>query len=65
VGHEATQGKIPRNFVIDPSGTFLLAANQNTDTVVVFRIDQQSGHLTPTGQMLDVPTPVCLKFWVR
>lgn len=65
VGHEATQGKIPRNFVIDPTGTFLLAANQNTDSVVVFRIDQQRGHLTPTGQMLDVPTPVCLKFWSK
>lgn len=63
VGHESTQGKIPRNFVIDPTGTFLLAANQNTDNVVVFRIDQSSGKLAPTGDSLDVPTPVCLKFW--
>lgn len=63
VGHESTQGKVPRNFVIDPSGVFLLAANQNTDTVVVFRIDQTTGKLSPTGHVLDVPTPVCLKFW--
>ncbi|MBX3010961.1 MAG: lactonase family protein [Caldilineaceae bacterium] len=63
VGHESTQGAIPRNFVIDPTGTFLLAANQNTDTVVSFWIDQATGQLTPTGHRLDVPTPVCLKFW--
>jgi len=63
VGHESTQGKVPRNFAIDPTGIFLLAANQNTDTVVVFRIDQHTGALIPTGQALDVPTPVCLKFW--
>ena len=65
VGHASTQGKVPRNFAIDPTGTFLLAANQNTDNVVVFRIDQHTGALTPTGHTLDVPTPVCLKFWSR
>ena len=65
LGHESTQGKVPRNFAIDPTGTFLLAANQNTDNVVVFRIDQHTGSLTPTGHTLDVPTPVCLKFWTQ
>ena len=28
---------------IDPSGTFLYAANQNTDTIVVFRINRGNG----------------------
>ena len=62
VGHEPTQGKTPRNFGIDPTGTYLLAANQDTDNVVVFRIDAQTGKLTPTGQTLDIPSPVCVKF---
>lgn len=65
VGHESTQGKIPRNFAIDPTGAFLLAANQNSDNIVVFRIDQQTGKLTPTGYSVETPTPVCLKFWAR
>ncbi len=65
VGHEATGGKVPRNFAIDPSGNFLLAANQNSDNVVVFRIDRATGQLTPTGHELTVPTPVCLKFGAR
>jgi 6-phosphogluconolactonase len=58
----STQGRTPRNFGIDPSGSYLLAANQATNNIVVFRIDQKTGRLTPTGQVLDAPTPVCLKF---
>jgi 6-phosphogluconolactonase len=62
VEHQSTQGKTPRNFGIDPSGQYLLAANQDSGTVVVFRISPQSGHLTPTGQVVEVPSPVCVKF---
>ncbi len=61
VGHEPTQGKIPRNFGMDPTGRWLFACNQNSDTVVVFRIDQQTGRLKATGQVLQVPVPVCVK----
>ncbi len=61
VGHESTQGRIPRNFVIDPSGTFLYVANQDTNNITHFRIDQETGRLIPTGDVTDVPTPVCIK----
>ena len=61
--HVSTDGKWPRNFVIDPSGQFLLVANQHTDNVVVFRIDAQTGRLTPTGGSTEIPTPVCLQFF--
>jgi 6-phosphogluconolactonase len=57
-----TQGKIPRSFKIDPTGKFVLAANQNSDNVVVFARDAKSGKLTPTGQVVDVPSPVCIQF---
>ena len=59
-GHQATGGRTPRNFGVDPTGRFLLAANQNSDTVVVFRIGP--GGLAPTGNVLKVPHPVCVKF---
>ena len=59
-----TGGKEPRNFAIDPSGHFLLAENQNTNTIVEFRIDPSTGNLTPTGETLSVPSPVCLTFLV-
>lgn len=61
VGHESTQGEIPRNFAIDPTGTLLLAANQESDSVATFWIDAETGELNPTGQIAEVPTPVCLK----
>jgi 6-phosphogluconolactonase len=62
LGTAPTQGKTPRNFNIDPTGQFLLAANQDTDTIVVFRIDQATGKLTPTGERVEVPSPVCVRF---
>lgn len=62
VQHESVAGKWPRNFAIDPTGQFLLVANQNSDTVVVFAIDAETSRLSPTGQVLAVPAPVCLRF---
>ena len=59
---EPTQGKTPRNFVIDPSGKFLLAENSESDSIVIFRIDQSTGALTPTGDKVDAPMPVCIRF---
>lgn len=60
-GHVSTQGKTPRNFALDLTGRFLLAANQNSDNVVVYRIDPENGGLTPTGQSISLSKPVCIK----
>lgn len=60
-GFQPTQGKTPRNFMIDPTGRWLLVANQNGKNVAIFRVDQQTGALTPTGKQIQVPAPVCLK----
>lgn len=62
LGHAPTQGRTPRNFNIDPTGNYLIAANQDTNSLTVFRIDRTKGTLTPTGQQLEVGTPVCVKF---
>lgn len=58
----STQGKEPRSFEIDPTGKLLFAANQKSDNIVIFKIDAKTGKLTPTGQVLDVSSPVCVKF---
>ena len=65
LGHESTQGAVPRNFNLDPTGTLLLAANQNSDTIVAFSVDPRTGTLTPTGAVTRVPTPVCITFAPR
>ncbi len=57
-----TGGQEPRHFAIDPGGKYLLAENENSDTIVTFRIDASSGKLTPTGDVAQVPAPVCLAF---
>jgi 6-phosphogluconolactonase len=57
-----TEGKEPRHFAIEPSGNFLLAEDQLSDKIVTFRIDQKTGALTPTGDTVEVPSPVCLTF---
>jgi 6-phosphogluconolactonase len=55
-------GQTPRNFAISLDGNFLLAANQKSNNICVFRIDPETGKLTATGHSLAVPAPVCLKF---
>src|SRR5690606_24951035 len=46
VGLESTRGETPRNFALDPAGELLAVGNQASQTVAVFRIDQQNGTLT-------------------
>ena len=58
----STEGDWPRNFNLDPTGRWLLAANQRSDSVVVFRRDPDNGRLTPTRQRIAIPSPVCLRF---
>ena len=59
---DSTAGKTPRNFVIDPTGSWVLAANQDSDSIVVFRRDTKTGHLTPAGESVQLSSPVCLRF---
>jgi 6-phosphogluconolactonase len=60
-GYQSTEGKTPRNFIIDPTGNYLLVANQNTDNIVIFKRDKETGLLTKTGEEIKVSKPVCLQ----
>lgn len=62
VGRQTTQGKAPRNFAIDPSGNFLLVANQDSNEIIMFKRDKKTGLLTPSGGKIQLSKPVCLKF---
>ena len=61
VDRHSSGGKIPRNFLIDPSGKFLLAAHQNSDNIVLFNRDTKTGKISPTGKEIEVGNPVYLK----
>ncbi|WP_162623285.1 lactonase family protein [Confluentibacter sediminis] len=54
-------GDWPRNFTLDPTGKFLLVANQKSHNINVFSIDLPTGKLTFLNEV-KVPSPVCLLF---
>jgi len=62
IEYAPTKGQTPRSFEIAPGGSLLFAANEKSDNIVVFRINPQTGRLAPTGKVLDVAEPVCVKF---
>ncbi|MFM7245700.1 MAG: lactonase family protein, partial [Planctomycetaceae bacterium] len=62
LGVEPTRVKTPRHFAIAPGGRHLLAAGQNSGTVTVFSVDEQTGRLSFTGTSVEVPSPVCIAF---
>lgn len=57
-----TGGREPRHFAIDPTGKYLLAENQFSNNIVEFRVDPATGKLTATGEVVHVPSPVCVAF---
>ena len=61
-GHTSCGGEWPRNFVIDPSGKYLLVGNQNSGNIAMFGLDEKTG--LPVGPSKDykIASPVCLKF---
>ncbi|WP_101909186.1 lactonase family protein [Marasmitruncus massiliensis] len=56
-------GLVPRSFALDPTGRFLLAANQNSDNLSLFAIEPATGRLRLISQTA-VPNPVCVKIAV-
>jgi 6-phosphogluconolactonase len=58
----APGGTMPRNFAIDPTGAYLFSANQVSGNVLLFRVDGNTGRLTPTATDLKIDVPVCVVF---
>jgi len=55
-------GKTPRHFSIDPTDSYLLAANQDSGNVVLFSRDRAGGRLEETGRRVAVNKPACIVF---
>jgi 6-phosphogluconolactonase len=55
-------GTMPRNFAIDPTGSYLFSANELSGNVLLFRIDDKTGRLTTTKTEIKIDVPVCIKF---
>ncbi len=62
VGRQSSLGRTPREFLIDPTGKWLIVGNQDSDTFYVFRRDAETGKLDANPQKVTVGKPVDFKF---
>jgi 6-phosphogluconolactonase len=61
-GHTSTQGQTPRHFGLSARGDLLVAANQNSGTLLACRVLDDGKRLEPAGAPVAAPTPVCVVF---
>jgi len=52
--------KTPRAFGLTPTGDYLICANQTDNSLTVYRVDPETGMLTPTGSRIEVGRPICV-----
>ena len=62
IQRRSVEGKEPREFAFDPSGHFLLIANQKSDQIVTVRVDPKTGLLGETVQKVDFDSPSDFRF---
>ncbi len=60
IGHEATRGKHPRNFLIDKLDKFVIVTNRDDNNVVFFDRNVTNGTLQYAHSQFKIPTPVCV-----
>lgn len=62
VGLTPTGGKFPRHFAISPDGKAVIVANQDSGHLRVFARDVESGELTMTDEVVEIPAPNYIRF---
>ncbi|MFK3795312.1 lactonase family protein [Pseudomonas sp. NPDC088444] len=62
IQRRSVEGKEPREFAFDPSGHFVLIANQKSNQIVTVRFDPKTGLLGDTVQKIDVDSPSDFRF---
>ena len=55
-------GRNPRHFAFLPGGKQIAIANQNSNSILLSRVDDATGRLLPAGATVEVPSPVCVVF---
>jgi 6-phosphogluconolactonase len=61
-GRTSCGGNWPRNFVIDPSGKYMLVGNQKSGNISLFKINEKTGIPVEPSKDYKLNTPACLKF---
>jgi 6-phosphogluconolactonase (cycloisomerase 2 family) len=60
-GWTPSKGRTPRYIGFDPGRSLLCATNEQSDTVITYRVDA-AGKLTPVGPPLQSASPCCVAF---
>ena len=55
-------GRLPRNFVLDPTERWMLVANQDESHINIYARDPETGRLAETGKSVAAATPMCILF---
>lgn len=58
----STEGDFPRDFALSPDNNYLVAANQNSDNLTLYRRDSETGLLTMIQKDVFAPEAVCVYF---
>jgi 6-phosphogluconolactonase (cycloisomerase 2 family) len=61
-GWQASRGKTQRFFAIDPTQRFMFVANEDSDTIVTFKINRVDGSMEHWGDTVKTGSPVCIVF---
>jgi 6-phosphogluconolactonase len=62
VERENARCATPRNFNLDPSGRWLLCGGQDSHTLGVFAVNQETGELTFNRSIVHSPAAICVLF---
>jgi 6-phosphogluconolactonase len=62
IGRSNCGGKIPRNFVLDPTERWMLVANQDSNLISVFARNPETGVLAEQGKSYKAAAPMCILF---
>ncbi|MHC5249888.1 lactonase family protein [Enterococcus sp. LJL90] len=62
VEHVSTEGKIPRDFAMDQNGEYVIAANQDTDNLTLYKRNSETGELKLLQKDVFAPETVCVYF---
>jgi len=59
-------GQVPQSFCVVPrkskGSALLVVGNKDSNSLVSFFFDENSGELKPTGHSLEVQEPMCVKY---
>jgi len=65
IQRRSVEGTEPREFSFDPSGQFMLIANQKSNQIVTVKVDPKTGLLGETVQKVDFDSPSDFRFLTR